>query len=402
MTSSPHRDRKFGEKLIEAWKESRDHSAHTTVQIHDWSGHTKEAVSSPCRPEAKATESAGEKVEDWDESKEHEGGRDSTWREVWSMSQLRPAERVVVALFAVLCLFVTCNCSSLLDFMESSAARVVAWAKEIAVLDSQTVDWERLVSATALGGLLAFALDYRPSQTDSFLWDCYCRARMAATRVLLVFNSVLQQLAALPLLLRYLLAVAAIVASGVFLVRRIVLTVVGVGHYLMLLLRNVVLVSAFCALTYQLLARSYYARKRKQQAVQAVQRLTRRLLSEHDRPYPVSYLYHDIEDCLEKAEAGCPEQPVCARVLSAINILGDTLPRQASASRPDTLEDSLHGVKLSHIWGEVTKEMKQDKRIQCVEMIFDGRKQACWRLLARSRSPPPAAAAPSTTASIPQ
>eukprot|EP01039_Chlorochromonas_danica_P004533 gene4538-4971_t len=86
---------------------------------------------------------------------------------------------------------------------------------------------ERLVSATALGGFLAFALDYRPSQTDSFLWDCYCRAGMAATRVLLVFDSVLQRLAALPLILRYLLAVAVIVASGVFLVRRIVLTVVG-------------------------------------------------------------------------------------------------------------------------------------------------------------------------------
>lgn len=406
MASSPRRNRKFGEKLIEVWKENKDDIARPTFQILDWSDRAKEAVSSPSRPEVKATQTAEEKVEDEKKGGEREGGRVTGWREIWSMSQLRPAERVVVALFSVLCLLLTCNCSSLLGSMQASAARVVGWVKEMAAMDPQAVDWGRLVSATALGVLLALALDYRPSQTDKLLLDCYYRTQAVASRLLQMFDSVLQliravgqQLVALPLLLRYLLSVAGIVAGGVFLVRRIVVAVVGVGHYLMLLLRNIVLVSAFCALTYQLLARSYYARKRKQQAVQAVLRLTKRLLSEHDRPYPVAYLYHDIEDCLEKAEAGLPEQPVRARVLGAINILGDTLPRKASGSLPESLEDSLHGVKLSHIWGAVTKEMKQDKRLQCVEMIFDGRKHACWRLLTGSRPSPPALSA---TASISQ
>lgn len=54
-------------------------------------------------------------------------------------------------------------------------------------------------------------------------------------------------------------------------------------------------------------------------------------------------------------------------------------PDEAAGSR-----DVMRGYKLKTLWTEVEKAVQSDRRVQRVELIMDGRKQSCWRVLVGS------------------
>jgi len=53
----------------------------------------------------------------------------------------------------------------------------------------------------------------------------------------------------------------------------------------------------------------------------------------------------------------------------------------ASADAVALKKEVLEGHKLPHLWKEVLKVVEADRRVQRLELIVDGKKHACWRLL---------------------
>jgi hypothetical protein len=136
---------------------------------------------------------------------------------------------------------------------------------------------------------------------------------------------------------------------------------------------------------------------------------TKAMLVSKGRAYPISYLYEEIADEVKLAQMGVGDSALLlspaaisrpAAVLGSSNNLGesgsavksavnDTYPtgkmtEYGEESARTWKQDVLKGYKLRQLWGEVQRAVQADSRVQRLDIIVDGRKQACWRILTAS------------------
>jgi len=98
--------------------------------------------------------------------------------------------------------------------------------------------------------------------------------------------------------------------------------------------------------------------------------IVKAILQRHDRPYPVSYLFEEVQDLLLIHRQQLSTAGIKSPALDAV--VGD-----AQIVIPD-----MHGYRLDQLWwSDVKRMVEKDQRIQANDLIVDGKKQRCWRIL---------------------
>lgn len=98
--------------------------------------------------------------------------------------------------------------------------------------------------------------------------------------------------------------------------------------------------------------------------------IVKAILQRHDRPYPVSYLFEEVQDLLLIHRQQLSTAGIKSPALDAV--VGD-----AQIVIPD-----MHGYRLDQLWwSDVKRLVEKDQRIQANDLIVDGKKQRCWRIL---------------------
>jgi len=99
------------------------------------------------------------------------------------------------------------------------------------------------------------------------------------------------------------------------------------------------------------------------------------ILQRHDRPYPIVYLYEEVQDLLfihkRQLNTAGIKSPAIEAIVNDRND-NDTV----GIVIPD-----MHGLQLDQVWDDVKRLVERDKRIQAIDLIVDGKKQRCWRIL---------------------
>jgi hypothetical protein len=191
----------------------------------------------------------------------------------------------------------------------------------------------------------------------------------------------------------------------------------------------VFIVVCCCAIIYCIVvaARMWLRSRAAQKNVtQEVAVFAKALLLSKARAYPIAYIMEEVRDAIQAATRGTastsspplshssPIRSVAAQVIEPIrdgeasstyqqqqqqqqqqhqqhNWSSGATAATGSESEPApgprlTPPPSLQGYKLRSIWPEVQKVVERDSRIMKLDVIMDGRKQACWRVLAASSS----------------
>jgi len=98
--------------------------------------------------------------------------------------------------------------------------------------------------------------------------------------------------------------------------------------------------------------------------------IVKAILQRHDRPYPVSYLFEEVQDLLLIHRQQLSTAGIKSPALDAV--VGD-----AQIVIPD-----MHRYSLDQLWwSDVKRLVEKDQRIQANDLIVDGKKQRCWRIL---------------------
>ena len=162
--------------------------------------------------------------------------------------------------------------------------------------------------------------------------------------------------------------------------------------------------------------------------VNTVAAVVKALLQQRGRAYPIRYLYEEV---VEVVTLSHPHSAVASTLLPIFSPAKSTKPavvfdthgtaedsmlcgsplglsnsskehllqasvREATASNSAPLENSadgtttanqkdvLEGYKLANVWPVVQQAVESDPRIQRLDLIMDGKRQSCWRLLTGS------------------
>ena len=98
--------------------------------------------------------------------------------------------------------------------------------------------------------------------------------------------------------------------------------------------------------------------------------IVKAILQRHDRPYPVSYLFEEVQDLLLIHRQQLSTAGIKSPALDAV--VGDA----------HIVIPNMHGYRLDQLWwNDVKRLVEKDQRIQANDLIVDGKKQRCWRIL---------------------
>ena len=118
-----------------------------------------------------------------------------------------------------------------------------------------------------------------------------------------------------------------------------------------------------------------YRNKKVNERTEIVRKLSvivKQLLStEHQgRPQPIEYLYEEIAD-------------VISINIGTINLKSPNDNKHAASkiALEKQFIEYLQNVSLAKLWSDVIKEVERDHRLQTVDVVVDGSKKRCWRLL---------------------
>jgi hypothetical protein len=278
-----------------------------------------------------------------------------------------------------------------------------------------SMSWYDVQVSILLGVLLSIIADPNTAATDRMVlqwWNSFKptivnesepaaiqKGSLASTLSSLASSPFVRLLVA-ALVLGYVLKVAASAA---------VITAVHVSSKYGVVVVGLLCVAATAYLCY--LVGSWYLRRSRVRSgvVTILATKTKAMLVSKGRAYPISYLYEEIADEVKLAQLGVGDSALLlspaaisrpVAVLGSSNYLGESGSAVKSAvngtyptgnvteyggeSARTWKQDVLKGYKLRQLWGEVQRAVQADSRVQRLDIIVDGRKQACWRILTAS------------------
>jgi hypothetical protein len=255
-----------------------------------------------------------------------------------------------------------------------------------------------------LGVLLSFTLDANTAVTDAYfrkLWSAASAAVMpkptgqkisaqtsAAVRVARLPSAAFARFAVVALLVGYGTKVTVAAAYT---------TVAGfVSVYAPSALLVLVCVGVLYAVLVGLLAYLRYRRARGD-VVGVLAAMAKALLLQKERAYPIPYLLEEVGDAVRAAKLShiLSPQHAAATVLGAAGLGSASKARGAEGGSGTSSEgeatvrevggtDILKGFALRQLWSDVQRAVQRDSRIQKIDVIVDGKKQPCWRVLTGS------------------
>ena len=274
------------------------------------------------------------------------------------------------------------------------------------------VDLNKWSIGILIAGIASYIADYHVYETNE---DIYRLGKLMTWLAIQLKNAVNRLIALrqkIPLTLQYFIAIFFLTYVVRLALEHMASLACSLGAYLWPFIWKLGIISAGGYVFLNHYRMRNISKLTQSEVVSGLSVLVKSLLSQRSAPYPIVYLYEELLDCIQHGSLLSPTKALSSKVPAIPVSATAPLPAQAAggananvadniilstnglpteekieaASVGDVLKIDLKGLKLPQLWPDVKLTVGRDKRIKTLDVVVDGKQQACWVMMKGSTS----------------